>query len=124
MAAWGGIASLQLGLPAVWSEAHRRGATPELMARWLSAGPARFAGLAARKGRLSRGADADLVVWDPEATFRVTPETLFFRHPVSPYLGREFSGVVRETWLRGGRVYDGAGHPAGPVGAPLLGRDA
>lgn len=122
MAAWGGIASLQLGLSAVWSEARRRGATPELLARWLCSGPARFAGLAARKGRLARGADADLVVWDPAATFRVTSEALFFRHPVSPYLGREFSGVVRETWLRGARVYDGAGHPAGPVGAPLLGR--
>jgi allantoinase len=107
MAAWGGIASLQLGLSAVWSEARRRGATLSQLAQWLSAAPARFAGLAGRKGRIAVGHDADLLVWDPERSFEVTPERLFFRHKVSPYLGARLSGVAAKTLLRGQLVYDG-----------------
>jgi allantoinase len=122
--AWGGIASLQLGLSAVWSEGRRRGATPATISRWLGTGPAEFAGLAPRKGRIAQGADADFVIWDPDAAFRVQPERLFFRHPVSPYVGRELHGVVRETWLGGRRVYDGERHLGEPSGASLLGRQA
>jgi allantoinase len=123
-AAWGGIASLQLGLSAVWTEARRRGAQPAAISRWLGAGPAEFAGLAPRKGRIAPGADADFVIWDPDASFRVRPERLFFRHPVSPYVGRELQGVVRETWLGGRQVYDGEQHLGEPSGVPLLGRQA
>jgi allantoinase len=122
--AWGGISSLQLGLSAVWSEARRRGATPADLSRWMSAGPARFAGIARTKGRLAPGYDADFVVWDPDASFEVRPERLFFRHPVSPYVGRSLSGVVRETWLRGQRVFDGASHLGHAGGVMLLGRQA
>jgi allantoinase len=120
MQAWGGIASLQLGLAAVWSEARRRGATVADLSQWMSARPSAFAGVGRAKGCIAPGFDADFVVWDPEETFRVVPERLFFRHRVTPYLGRELTGVVRETWLRGQRVFDGGGHPAGPVGAALL----
>jgi allantoinase len=123
-AAWGGIASLSLGLSAVWTEARRRGATPAELGRWLSAGPAVFAGLSRRKGRIAPGADADLVIWDPDAHYRVSRERLFFRHPLSPYVGRELHGVVRETWLRGRRVFDGERHLGEPSGLPLLGRQA
>jgi allantoinase len=122
MQAWGGIASLQLGLSAVWSEGRRRGATVGDLSQWMSARPSAFAGVARAKGCIAPGFDADFVVWSPEETFRVVPDRLFFRHRVSPYLGRELAGVVRETWLRGQRVFDGGGHPAGPVGAPLLHR--
>jgi allantoinase len=124
LGAWGGIASLQLGLSAVWSEARVRGASLDQLLRWMSAGPARFAGLASRKGRIARGFDADLVVWDPDQSFEVEPTNLFFRHPVTPYAGRRLFGTVRETWLRGQRVFDGATHPAGPIGTPLLHRAA
>jgi allantoinase len=122
MRAWGGIASLQLGLPAVWSEARRRGANLADISRWMSARPAAFAGVGARKGRIAPGFDADFVVWDPDATFRVVAEELFFRHRVSPYLGRDLVGAVRQTWLRGQKVFDGGVHPAGPIGVPLLHR--
>ena len=119
-AAWGGIASLSLGLPAIWGEAARRGASLPDLARWMSSAPARFAGLTPTKGQLAKGYDADLVLWDPEASFEVTPERLFFRHKISPYLGRELTGRVHQTWLRGQVVYDGVGHPAGPLGRTLL----
>jgi allantoinase len=122
-AAWGGIASLQLGLPAVWTEGRRRGATLVQLSRWMSTGPATFAGLAKRKGQIAPGFDADLVVWDPDEAFAVRPEALFFRHKVSPYLGTELMGRVHQTFLRGRQVYDGVGHPAGPIGKALLHRD-
>jgi len=102
--AWGGIASLSLGLSSVWTEGVARGATIAQLARWMSEGPATFAGLSDRKGRVAPGLHADLVAWDPDATFEVKRDGLRFRHPVSPYLGRTLRGVVRATWLRGRRV--------------------
>ncbi|HJL19855.1 MAG TPA: allantoinase AllB [Sandaracinaceae bacterium LLY-WYZ-13_1] len=116
--AWGGIASLSLGLPSVWTEASARGADPATLARWMSEGPARFAGLAADKGAIAPGRHADLVAWDPEAETTVRRESLLFRHPVSPYLGRTLRGVVRGTWLRGRRIYDGE-RVDGPHGRTL-----
>jgi allantoinase len=121
--AWGGIASLQLGLPAVWTEARGRGLGLGEIASWMSARPAALAGLGLRKGQIAPGFDADLVVWDPDAEISVDAEQLQFRHKVSPYLGRRLMGRVEATFLRGQLVYDGSGHPAGPVGAPILGRD-
>ena len=110
--AWGGISSLSLGLASVWTEATRRGASIERIARWMCEGPARFAGLSDRKGRLAPGLHADVVCWDPDASFEVTQEHLRFRHQVSPYVGRTLRGVVRKTWLRGAPIYE-----AGVVGA-------
>ena len=121
--AWGGIASLQLGLPTLWTHARERGASIPQLARWISENPARFAGLSKRKGKIAQGFDADLVVWDPDATFRVREHDLFFKHRVSPYLGMDLRGVVRRTFLRGREVFDGAAHSAGPIGQMLLGRD-
>ena len=80
--AWGGIASLQLGLAAVWTGASARGLPFESLARWMAAAPARLAGLARTKGAIAVGQDADLVIWDPEAAGIVDPATLHHRHPV------------------------------------------
>ena len=121
--AWGGIASLQLGLPALWTQASERGATLTQLAKWTSESPARFAGLSQRKGRIAAGYDADLVVWDPEARFSVRPEHLFFKHRVSPYLGMDLRGAVRATYLRGQPVFEGGKHAVAPLGRMLLGRD-
>ncbi|RYZ04270.1 MAG: allantoinase AllB [Myxococcales bacterium] len=123
-AAWGGIASLQLGLPAVWTEARRRGAGLAELFHWMSAAPAEFAGLSTRKGRIAAGLDADLVVLDPEEERLVSPEQLFFRHKVSPYLGQKLLGRVHATLLRGTCVYDGQVHPGAPRGIHLLHRGA
>lgn len=118
-AAWGGISSLQLLLPLVWTGARRRGAGPERLAEWLSAAPARLAGLAGRKGAVAPGYDADLVVWDPEAAFTVDPESLYHRHPVTPYAGRRLHGTVRRTYLHGAAVWDGEGLDPRPRGRLL-----
>lgn len=102
-AAWGGIASLQLGLPLVWSEARRRGIRLEKVVEWMSARPAALAGLT-RKGDIALGFDADLVVFAPDGEFVVDVHRLHHRNPLTPYDGRNLSGVVRETFLRGRRV--------------------
>jgi len=120
--AWGGIASLQLGLPAVWTEAQRRGADLMALFKWMSAAPAEFAGVGGKKGRIAPGCDADLVVLAPEEAITVEPEKLFFRHKVSPYLGQELLGKVRSTLLRGRCVYDGAQHQGHALGQHILHR--
>jgi allantoinase len=118
--AWGGIASLQLGLSAVWTVARRRGRALDDVVRWMAAGPAELAGLPA-KGRLSVGCDADLVAFDPDAEYVVDAAKLQHRHPVTPYAGRTLTGRVRQTWLRGTALLDAeSGAPDGePVGRLL-----
>ena len=98
--AWGGIAGLQLGLAAVWTEAAGRGVPLEDVVRWMSTTPAAFAGLP-QKGLLEVGRDADLVVFAPDARFTVHAAELLHRNPVSAYDGAELRGVVRRTFLRG-----------------------
>lgn len=102
-AAWGGIASLQVGLSAVWTEARRRGFTLADVSRWMSEGPATLTGLR-RKGRIEPGCDADLCVLAPDDEHVVDVRALHHKNAVSPYDGRALSGVVRSTWLRGRKI--------------------
>jgi allantoinase len=118
--AWGGIASLQFRLPVVWTEARRRGFGLPDLARWLCRAPAELAGLGRRKGGLVPGHDADLVVWDPEATLAVEPAFVRHRHPLTPYRGQRLQGVVETTLLRGAVVYDRGDFPSAPRGEALL----
>ncbi|MDF3289923.1 allantoinase AllB [Streptomyces silvisoli] len=103
--AWGGISSLQLGLPAIWTEARRRGHSLSDVARWMSTGPARLVGLSG-KGAIAPGRDADFAVLAPEETFTVDPAALHHRNQVTAYAGRTLHGVVRATWLRGQLIAD------------------
>jgi allantoinase len=112
-AAWGGIASLQLGLPAVWTQARQRGFTLADVVRWMAEGPAALAGMT-RKGRIAVGNDADLTVFAPDETTVVDAARLHHRHPVTPYAGRSLAGVVRSTWLRGCEI-DVDGEPRGAL---------
>ena len=105
LAAWGGIASLELSLPAVWTAAAARGIGVERVAEWLCAAPARLAGLHARKGAIAPGRDADLVIWDPDAEFVVDEAALRQRHKHTPYAGRRLRGRVHATYARGRLVY-------------------
>ncbi len=107
LAAWGGIASLELSRSVMWTEARARDFTPVDLARWMSSAPARLAGLENQKGAIVPGLDADLVVWDPEAQWVVDPRRLHQRHPITPYAGRLLTGRVLATYLRGVEVWDG-----------------
>jgi allantoinase len=98
--AWGGIAGLQLGLPAIWTEARRRGHSLADVVRWMAQGPADQVGLADR-GRIAVGATADLVVFAPDEDFTVDVAALHHKNPVSAYAGRTLTGTVRRTWLAG-----------------------
>jgi len=118
--AWGGIASLGLALPVMWTAMNRRGIQIERLVKWMSGAPAVLAGLAERKGSLAVGRDADLVVFDPDTSWTVSEDDLRFRHKVSPYMGAELRGRVLETWLRGEPVYS-VGHFAdAPRGRELV----
>jgi allantoinase len=107
--AWGGIASLGLALPVVWTELERHGGGLELLAKWLATEPARLAGLTGRKGALAAGYDADIVVLEPDAEWTVTADELRFRNKLSPYIGAQLRGRVLETYLRGECIFWGRG---------------
>jgi allantoinase len=119
MKAWGGISSLQLRLPVMWTEASARGFEVQQLMEWLCSAPARQVDLSRRKGSISVGCDADLVIWNPYREFRVAPELIQHRHKLTPYAGEVLRGVVEKTFLRGQMVYDG-GAFADPRGEPLF----
>jgi allantoinase len=105
MQAWGGIASLELGASAVWTEASTRGFDLPDLARWMCETPARLAGAGEHKGRIEVGFDADLFAWNPDAARTVAAEELLQRHPVTPYAGMRLRGRVERTWVRGRQVH-------------------
>ena len=118
--AWGGIASLQLSLPSVWTEAKRRGFSLTHLAKWLCEAPARLAGLDHQKGAIVPGRDADLVIWNPDASFTVDPAQLHHRHKPTPYAGRDLIGIVEATFLRGVKIFERNKFCAAPAGQVLL----
>ena len=123
MKAWGGIASLQLRLPVVWTEARRRGFTLLDLTRWLCANPAKQVSLDSRKGAIASGNDADLVIWNPDAQFTVSAAGLQHRHKITPYNHEPLLGVVQKTFLRGRKIYDVGKFNQPPLGQMLLRKD-
>jgi allantoinase len=133
--AWGGIASVQLGLPVMWTHAREHGVGLTELARWMCNAPAALVGLTDR-GRIAPGMRADLCVFAPDEYFEVDPRRLRHRNPISPYAGRLLRGVVRRTWLRGlpveldgprfGQMVEAGGSAAGATGQPagVAGRPA
>ena len=118
MNAWGGISSLQFRLPIIWTEARARGFDLTQLVEWLCTAPARQVGFNV-KGSLTAGADADIVIWNPDAEFRVEPALIHHRHKLTPYAGEMLQGVVEKTFLRGQIVYDG-GEFSEPIGKIVL----
>jgi allantoinase len=117
LAAWGGVASLELSRAAVWTEASARGFTACDLARWMSEHPAQLCGLGDQKGTIRVGCDADLIMWDPDAQYDVQSDRLQQRHKITPYAGRTLKGAVRATYIRGACVWEhgtiartGSGH--------------
>jgi allantoinase len=117
--AWGGISSLELRLPVLWTESERRGCSLEDVARWLCSAPARLVGLEGRKGLIATGCDADLVIWNPAKQFKVEGAALHHRHKLTPYQDRVLSGVVEKTFLRGRKIYDNGEFSGEPHGLLL-----
>lgn len=120
MKAWGGIASLQLRLPVIWTEARRRGFSMLEVTKWLCANPAAQVSLQPQKGAIAVGHDADLVIWNPDQQFVVDATALHHRHKITPYDGETLSGVVQKTFLRGRKIYDSDDFDPGPHGRLIL----
>jgi len=122
--AWGGISGLQFSLPAVWSGCGSCQPTLLELSRWMSANPARLVGIDEQKGTIEIGKDADLLVWDAEASWQVTEDSIYHRHKITPYLGQVLRGVVRRTYVRGNIVYQDGQFATRPVGTRLQRRSA
>jgi allantoinase len=114
--AWGGIASLSVALPLMYSEARARGFSLSDIAHWMAEETARLAGCHQFKGRIAPGYDADFVVFDTETDFVVAEDRLHYRHPVSPYMGEKLRGVVKATYLRGNLVFEDGRFIGEPIG--------
>lgn len=104
--AWGGIAALQFSLPVMWTQIKKRGFGFLELTGWMSAAPAKLAGLDKSKGHLAVGYDADIVIWHPEKEFKIVPEMIHFKNKLTPYLGMNLYGVVETTFVRGRKIYD------------------
>jgi allantoinase len=117
--AWGGIASLQLGLPVMWTRFRGRNYSFHHLVRWMSSGPARLAGLEGHQGAIATGYDADIVIWNPEKRSVVRPKMLHHRHKLTPYANYPLRGEVEATFLRGEIIYDRGRFLGTPRGALL-----
>ncbi|XP_034840236.1 allantoinase-like isoform X1 [Maniola hyperantus] len=116
--AWGGISSVQFGLSLFWTQASHRGLDLRSISKYLSAGPANLCGLQDRKGTLKPGLEADLVYFDPDESFIVTPGIIRHKNKLTPYVGKELKGVVKKTYVRGQLVFgdgDIVGEPKGKL---------
>jgi allantoinase len=105
MKAWGGISSIQFALPVLWTAAKKHDGNLTDIARWLCEKPAQLPQLAT-KGKIAKGFDADLVVWNPEKIFTVTENIIQHNHKITPYLNEELFGLVEQTWLSGAKIFD------------------
>lgn len=114
--AWGGISSISVALPVVWTEARRRGFTLCDIAKWMAERPAQLAGCGDHKGKIAKSFAADFIVFAPETDFALTESRLHHRHSISPYLGHRFTGVVQQTYLRGSCIFKNGEFPAQPGG--------
>jgi allantoinase len=119
-ASWGGISSVGLGLPILWTEATSRSSSPNPITildvvRLCALNTAKQVGLSHKKGALRPGMDADVCVFDDAGVFTVGREQMLFRNKVSPYQGRQMRGVVKETYVRGNKVFQRGGHNGGFV---------
>jgi allantoinase len=104
MKAWGGIASIQFALPVLWTAARQHGCSVEDISKWLCNNPSQL--IRKSKGKIQKGFDADLIIWDSTASFTVTENIIHHRHKITPYLGETLFGVVAQTYLAGKKVYD------------------
>ncbi len=118
--AWGGISSIQFSLAIIWTEAQKRGFNILQISKLMSKNIAKFIGMNNSKGSIKEGYDADLVVWNPEQKFTVKAADIHYRHKISPYVGEELTGVVKQTYLKGKKVFENGNFISLPQGEILL----
>ncbi len=118
--AWGGIAGLQFGLPAIWSGAQKRNISAETIVRWMCEQPPKLVGLSAKKGKIAPGFDADLVVFDPTQSVSTAAKDIRHKHKVTPYSDLPLQGRVEATFVRGALVYESGKFPTEHFGKSLL----
>ncbi|MGB1262131.1 MAG: allantoinase AllB [Cognaticolwellia sp.] len=118
--AWGGISALQFGLALIWTEAKQRGFSLVDIAHLMSSATAKFSGLESIKGQISVGYHADFVVFDPLQSYTITNEMIKHRHHITPYAGRQVTGQILHTFVRGHHVYQQDEFLNAPIGRPLL----
>jgi allantoinase len=118
--AWGGISSLQLRLPVIWTEARQRGHGLLELTNWLCQQPANLVGWGQQKGAIAVGYDADFVIWNSDEELEVEPTMIQHRHKITPYQGERFRGVVKTTFLRGEKIFDGGEFVSRPQGRLLM----
>lgn len=120
--AWGGISSLQFGLSLIWTEAQTQGYTLEQVIDWMATRPAQFAGLENRKGLIAPGFDADLVVFDDKHSYTIEAKDILYRNKITPYEGKQVCGIVKQTYLRGQKIFADNTMIGAPAGKPILHR--
>jgi len=103
--AWGGIAGLQVGLSAVWTEARSRGIPLERVLPLFTTGPAGVAGLAGA-GVIRPGAPAHLTVFGIDDPLVIDARRLLHKNPITAYDHRVLTGRIRRTWLHGKAIYN------------------
>ncbi len=118
--AWGGISSLQLGLSIIWTEGSKRGFSISEVSKLMSTKTASFINMGHRKGKIERGFDADITIFDPSKRFRVEENNLFSKHKLTPYSGRELYGVIEATYLKGEKIFEGGKIVSEPKGKIIL----
>ena len=106
MKAWGGIASLQFALPVLWTKAKQKDCSLNDIVKWLCENPAKLIGKERSKGKIEKGFDADIIVWDEKRSFTVTEDIIQHKHKITPYLNENLFGVVKQTYLSGEKVFD------------------
>jgi allantoinase len=114
--AWGGIASLQFSLPVMWTLMKKNNFSIVDLSHLMSDKIARFLSLDKSKGKIEKGYDADLVVWNPEAKFIVSQSMIHHRNKLTPYEEVELSGVVEKTYLAGRKIFDRGSFVSSPSG--------
>ena len=108
MEAWGGIASLQFALPALWTKAREKSCSVDDIAKWLCENPSKLIGKQVTLGKIEKGFNADLIIWDEKRSFTVTEDIIQHKHKITPYLNENLFGIVEQTYLSGEKVFDNA----------------
>ncbi len=109
--AWGGIAGLQFSLPAIWTKMKEKNISIDNLLKWFCENPAKLIGLEKSKGKIQKGFDADITIWNPDKKFKVTEEIIQHRHKATPYLNCDLFGVVEQTYVNGKKVFDSNAFP-------------